>query len=103
MKQEEFLLDLVYKKNDKIKELEDILKKDSDLIRSLLQKIENLESINKNNKRYLEFAEQKLEYETKRLKNKRFGIGLVSGYGYDPQLKQNAFIGIGLSYNLIRF
>jgi|688.fasta_scaffold06053_8 hypothetical protein len=36
-------------------------------------------------------------------KPKKFGIGLVVGYGITFPLKPSPFIGVGLSYNIIRF
>lgn len=37
-----------------------------------------------------------------KVKNKNLGIGLQIGYGIDEKLRFNRYIGLGLSYNLIR-
>lgn len=36
-------------------------------------------------------------------RNKRFGIGVIGGYGLSSGLKTNFFVGVGVSYNLIKF
>lgn len=103
MEQAEYLKSIIQEKDNQIAILEKQLLDDLQIIKIFQQKVENLESINRNNKRYIEFQEQEMDLKIKKEKNKRFGIGIVSGYGYNQELKQNAFVGIGLSYNLIRF
>lgn len=36
-------------------------------------------------------------------RNKRFGVGVQMGYGLNSSLKLQPYIGLGLSYNIIRF
>jgi len=36
-------------------------------------------------------------------KPKKYGIGLQIGWGLTKELKTSPYIGVGLSYNLIRF
>lgn len=103
LRQGENFKEVILDKDNQIKELEQQIKKDSDLIRSLLQKIENLESVNRNNKMYIEHQEREIDLKIKKEKNKRFGVGFVSGYGITPEFKNNAFVGLGLSYSIFRF
>lgn len=103
LRQGENFKEVIFDKDNQIAELEQQIKKDSDLIRSLLKKIENLESINRNNKRFIEYQEQEMELKINKEKNKRFGISFISGGGITPEFKSNAFVGLGLSYSIFRF
>lgn len=103
LKQGEFLKEIISEKDNQIIELEKQITEDSVLIGYLLEAISNLEMINENNKKYIDHQEKKFELEKIKIRNKRFGISFISGYGFTPDFKNNAFVGIGLSYNIFRF
>lgn len=103
MEQGEYLKEIIQEKDNQIAILEKQILDDLQIIKIFQQKVENLESINRNNKRYIEYQEQEMDLKIKKEKNKRFGIGFISGYGITPEFKSNAFVGLGLSYNIFRF
>ncbi len=103
LEQGKFLKEILHEKDNLITELENQIIDDSRTIAQLQQIIANLEIIKRNNQNYIEFQEQKFELEKKQLKNKRFGVGLVSGYGLSHEFKQGTFAGVGLSYTIFRF
>jgi hypothetical protein len=51
---------------------------------------------------YLKVAELKSQ-KFDAVKPKKYGLGVQFGYGISSSLKPSPFIGIGMSYNFIRF
>ena len=42
-------------------------------------------------------------YQVDGYPNSRFGVGLMAGYGFTSDLNTGIFVGVGVSYNLIKF
>lgn len=103
LKQGEFTKTIINDLNNQISVLENQLLEDTQTINNLLEKINNLETIIRNNQKFIEYQEQKFELEKQKLKSKRFNLGFISGYGFTPDFKNNAFGGIGISYSIFRF
>lgn len=73
----------------------------------LKKEIEKLNQIIKDKNTFIENQSKQSEIEKAELKDKnlkRFGFGLVGGYGLSTNsINTQGFIGIGISYNLFRF
>ena len=69
--------------------------------------IEKLKKIIEDKNKFIENQQRQNEIEQSKLKEqskKRWGVGLVGGYGYVTNSNVNqGFIGIGISYDIFRF
>lgn len=92
---------------EQVKNLKEVLELDDQILKTLEYEIENLRQIISNNDKVLENTIKQHEIEITKLKDKykkrRFGIGFQAGYGFIINENSNYYIGIGLSYNFIRF
>jgi hypothetical protein len=90
-----------------ITELEKAVVLDLSIQNDLKKEIEKLNKIISDKADFIKNQEKQNDIEQAKIKdklNKRFGFGLVGGYGLSTGTNNfQGFIGVGVSYNLFRF